>query len=77
VTYGRPVLGLGLGLDTVRNGAVILIVGAVVLGLLAIWLIRAIVGKLVALILLAGLAAVAWSRRDSVQDWFLHLNRLL
>jgi hypothetical protein len=75
VVYVRPVLGLGPA--TVYNAAVIAVVGAIVVALVALWLIRAVVGKLVAVVLLAGLAAVVWSQRESVHDWFLHLNRLL
>jgi hypothetical protein len=66
MTYRRPVLGLEL--DTVRNVALLAIAVAVLVVLLGAWLIKAIVGKLVVVGLVGGLAVVVWSQRESVQD---------
>jgi hypothetical protein len=66
VTYLRPVLGLEL--DTVRNVALVVIAVAVVVVLVGAWLIKAIVGKLVVVGLVGGLAVAVWSQRESVQD---------
>jgi hypothetical protein len=66
VTYRRPVLGLEL--DTARNVALLAVAAAVVVVLLGTWLVKAIVGKLVVVGLVGGLAVAVWSQRESVQD---------
>jgi hypothetical protein len=66
MTYRRPVLGLEL--DTVRNVALLAIAAAVVVVLVGVWLVKAIVGKLVVVGLVGGLAVAVWSQRESVQD---------
>jgi hypothetical protein len=65
VTYRRPVLGLEL--DTVRNVALLAVAAAVVIVLVGTWLIRAVLGKLVVVGLVGGLAVAVWSQRQSVQ----------
>jgi hypothetical protein len=59
---------LALGLDTARTTAVIVVAVAVGLALVGAWVVRAVVGKLVAIVLLGGLAAAVWSQRESLQD---------
>ena len=66
MTYRHPVLGLEL--DTVRNVALLAVAAAVVIVLVGTWLIRAVLGKLVVVGLMGGLAVVVWSQRESVQD---------
>jgi hypothetical protein len=66
MTYLQRVLGLEL--DTVRNVAILAIAVAAVVVLVGAWLIKALVGKLVVIGLIGGLAVAVWSQRESVQD---------
>jgi hypothetical protein len=66
MTYRRRVVGLEL--ETVRNAALIAIAVAVVLAVALVLVIKAVIGKLVPVVLLGALAAVVWSQRESVQD---------
>ena len=59
---------LGLEFDTVRNGALIAIAVVIVLALLAAWIVKAVLGKLVVIGLLGALAAVVWSQRTSLVE---------
>jgi hypothetical protein len=66
MTYRRRVVGLEL--ETVRNVALIAIAAAVVLALAGAWILKAIVGKVVSIVVLGVLAVAVWSQRESVQD---------
>ena len=59
---------LGLELDTVRNVALLAVAAAVVIVLVSTWLIRAVLGKLVVVGLVGGLAVAVWLQRQSVQE---------
>ena len=59
---------LGLELDTVRNVALLTVAAAVVIVLVGTWLIRAVLGKLVVVGLVGGLAVAVWSQRQSVHE---------
>jgi hypothetical protein len=55
-------------LETVRNVALVVVAGAVVLALVTAYLVKAVVGKIVSIVLLGGLAVLVWSQRQSLQD---------
>ena len=59
---------LGLDFDTVRNAALVAIAVAIVLAVAGAWIVKALIGKLLAVIVLGALAAVVWSQRESLQD---------
>jgi hypothetical protein len=58
----------GLDLATVRNVAFVVIAVAVLLALVTAYLVKAVVGKVVSIVLLGGLAVLVWSQRQSLQD---------
>ena len=59
---------LGLDFATVRFVALVVVAVAVVLALVAAYLVKAVVGKVVSILLLGGLAVLVWSQRQSLQD---------
>jgi hypothetical protein len=58
----------GLDLATVRNVAFVVVAVAVLLALVTAYLVKAVVGKVVSIVLLGGLAVLVWSQRQSLQD---------
>jgi protein-S-isoprenylcysteine O-methyltransferase Ste14 len=58
----------GLDLDTVRNVALAVVVVTGLLAVATAFVVKAIVGKLVSILVLGGLAVVVWSQRQSLQD---------
>jgi hypothetical protein len=58
----------GLDFDTVRNFALVVIVAAVVLAGVTAFVVKAVVGKVVTIVLLGGLAVLVWSQRQSLED---------
>jgi protein-S-isoprenylcysteine O-methyltransferase Ste14 len=59
---------LALSLGQAKTIAIVVVIAFVVLGLVAAWLMKTIVQKVVALVVLLGLAGVMWFQRDSLQD---------
>jgi hypothetical protein len=57
-----------LDLETVRNVALVAIVVVIVLAVVAAFIVRAIVGKIVSILLFGGLAVLVWSQRQALQD---------
>jgi hypothetical protein len=58
----------GLDLATVRNVAFVVVAVAVLLALVTAYLVKSVVGKVVSIVLLGGLAVLVWSQRQSLQD---------
>ena len=58
----------GVEFDTIRDVALAIVVGAVVLAVVLALLIKAILSKLVVIVVLLGGAAVVWQQRGSVED---------
>ncbi len=58
----------GISFETARNAALIVATISVVLAILSAWLLRTIVSKLIAVVLLGAVAAVAWGQRVSLSD---------
>ena len=59
---------LALSLGQAKAIAIVAVIAFVVLGLVSAWLMKTIVQKVVALVVLLGLAGVMWFQRDSLQD---------
>ncbi len=59
---------LGVEFDTIRDVALAIVVGAIVLAVVFAIAIKAIVSKLVVIGVLVVLAAVVWQQRGSVED---------
>ncbi len=59
---------LGLDFATVRNVALVVVAIAVVLAVVTVYLVKAVAGKVVSILLFGGLAVVVWSQRQSLQD---------
>jgi hypothetical protein len=59
---------LGVDFDTIRDAALAIAVGAIVLAVVFALVIKAIVSKLIAVGVLLVLAAVVWQQRGSVED---------
>ncbi len=55
-------------LDTVRNVAFVVVVGAVLLAVVSAFVVKAVVGKVVTIVMLGGLAVLVWSQRQTLQD---------
>jgi hypothetical protein len=55
-------------LGTVRDGAFLVVVGAVLLAVVSAFVVKAVVGKVVTIVLLGGLAVLVWSQRQTLQD---------
>jgi protein-S-isoprenylcysteine O-methyltransferase Ste14 len=55
-------------LGTVRNVAFLVVVGAVLLAVVSAFVVKAVVGKVVTIVLLGGLAVLVWSQRQTLQD---------
>jgi hypothetical protein len=66
MAYGRAVFALDL--ETVRNVALLVVVVVVVVALVGAFIVKAIVGKIVSIVLFGGLAVLVWSQRQSLQD---------
>jgi protein-S-isoprenylcysteine O-methyltransferase Ste14 len=58
----------GLDLDTVRNVALVVVVVAVLLAAVTAFVVKAVVGKVVTIVVLGGLAVLVWSQRQTLQD---------
>jgi len=59
---------IGIDLDTARNSALAVAVGAVVLAVLAGWLLKAIIAKIVGVLLLGVIALLVWTQRTALDD---------
>jgi hypothetical protein len=59
---------LGVEFDTIRDVALVIVVGAVVLAIVLALVVKAIVSKVVVIAVLLGAAAVVWQQRGSVED---------
>jgi hypothetical protein len=59
---------LGVQFDTVRDGALAIVVGAVMSAIVLAIVLKAVVSRLVVMAVLLGLAAVVWQQRGSVED---------
>lgn len=57
-----------LNLDTARNASLWGVVGLVVVALLAIWLVKAVVTKVLSVLVLLALAGLLWSQRVELND---------
>lgn len=58
----------GLDLDTVRNVALVVVVVALLLAAVTAFVVKAVVGKVVTIVVLGGLAVLVWSQRQTLQD---------
>jgi hypothetical protein len=59
---------LGFELETVRNVALVIVVLAVLLAGATAVVVKAIIGKMLSVLVLGGLAVIVWSQRTSLQD---------
>lgn len=59
---------LALTFETARNTGLAILAGAVVVAVVIAWVVKAIVSKVIGLVLLAGVAVAVWSQRESLQD---------
>jgi hypothetical protein len=59
---------LGVEFDTIRDAALAIVVGALVLAVVFALVVKAIVSKVVIIAVLLVLAAVVWQQRGSLQD---------
>jgi protein-S-isoprenylcysteine O-methyltransferase Ste14 len=57
-----------LDLETVRNVALLIVVVVVVLAVVGAFIVKAIIGKIVSIVVFGGLAVLVWSQRQSLQD---------
>lgn len=58
----------GITLETARNVAVVVALGLVAIAVVAAWLVKKIVAKLITVGVLAALALLVWSQRSSLDD---------
>ena len=59
---------VGISLDAARNVAVVVAVTALVLAVLAAWLMKAIVSKLAGAVVLGVIALLAWTQRTALDE---------
>lgn len=59
---------VAITLETARNVAVLVALGLVVGAFVAAWIIRKLVAKALTAVVLAGLAVVVWSQKDSLDE---------
>lgn len=59
---------LGLDLDTVRNGSLFTVAGAVLLALAAVWLVKQVVTKVLTVLVLLAVAGLVYSQRAELND---------
>ena len=59
---------VALSLDTVRDTAIVVVGGAVVAAIVLTWVLKAVLWKVLSIVVLGVLAAVVWSQRTSVQE---------
>lgn len=58
----------GLDLDTVRNGSLFAVAGAVLLALAAVWLVKQVVTKVLTVAILLAIAGLVYSQRTELND---------
>ena len=59
---------VALSLDTVRDTAIVVVGGAVVVAIVLTWVLKAVLSKVLSIVVLGVLAAFVWSQRTSVQE---------
>lgn len=59
---------LGVDLDTVRNGSLFTVAGAVLLALAAVWLVKQVVTKVLTVAILLAIAGLVYSQRTELND---------
>ena len=59
---------VAIELDTARNSALVVTVVAVVLALLAAWLLKAIIAKIAGVLVLGVVALLVWTQRTALDD---------
>lgn len=59
---------LGLDVDTVRNGSLFTVAGAVLLALAAVWLVKQVVTKVLTVAILLAIAGLVYSQRAELND---------
>ncbi|WP_117000168.1 hypothetical protein [Desertimonas flava] len=59
---------LGIDLDTVRNGSLFTVAGAVLLALAAVWLVKQVVTKVLTVAILLAIAGLVYSQRTELND---------
>lgn len=55
-------------LDTAKNTALFTVAGAVLLALVAVWLVKQVVTKVLTVVVLLAIAALVWSQRAELTD---------
>jgi hypothetical protein len=55
-------------LETARNAGLAILAGAVAAAIVIAWVVKAIVSKLLALAVMAGVVIAVWSQRESLQE---------
>jgi hypothetical protein len=55
-------------LETARNASLFTVAGAIVLALLAVWLVKQVVTKVLSVVILLALAGLVWSQRAELLD---------
>lgn len=58
----------GFDLDTAKNTSLFTVAGAVLLALAAVWLVKAVVTKVLTVVVLLALAGLVWSQRTELVD---------
>ena len=59
---------MGIDLDTVRNGSLFTVAGAVLLALAAVWLVKQVVTKVLTVAILLALAGLVYSQRSELDE---------
>ena len=59
---------LGFDLDTARNASVWTVAGAILLALVAVWVVKNVVSKVLTVVILLAIAGLVWSQRTELND---------
>jgi hypothetical protein len=59
---------LAFDLDTARNASVWTVAGAILLALLAVWVVKHVVSKVLTVVILLAIAGLVWSQRTELND---------
>lgn len=58
---------LALSVDSAKNVAIVVVVVFLAFTVLSAWVVKNIVGKIISVVILAGLSATAWSQHSNLQ----------
>lgn len=64
----------GFDLDTARNASLWTVAGAVLLALVAVWVVKQVVTKVLTVVILLAIAALVWSQRAELVDCADHVR---